>query len=194
MLFGLGLKESSLKEGWMWEGKGTNVCSCQVTYTHTCSVYDTWNILLLKIIVWYEYNYSHFKNEKKKTHIYQVPFKYLPIGTVTIEKLTLSQWFSSDNTLHPFYFVVILGFPCGASGKEFICQCRRHRDGGFIPGSRRPPGVGNGNPLQYSCLENPMDRGAWQVTVHGVAKSQTQLSTHTRTCARTHTHTHSAQG
>ena len=45
-------------------------------------------------------------------------------------------------------------------------------DAGFIPGSERSPGVGNGNPLQYSCLRNPMDRGAWQATVHGVAKSQ----------------------
>ena len=41
----------------------------------------------------------------------------------------------------------------------------------LIPGSGRPPGVGNGNPLQYSCLENPMDRGAWQAMVHGVAES-----------------------
>ena len=49
------------------------------------------------------------------------------------------------------------------------------RDSGSIPGSGRPPGGGNGNPLQYSCLENPMNRGAWQATVHGVAKSQTQL-------------------
>ena len=50
------------------------------------------------------------------------------------------------------------------------------RDMGLIPGSGRSPGGGNGNPLQYSCLENPTDRGAWQVTVHAVAKSQTQLS------------------
>ena len=49
-------------------------------------------------------------------------------------------------------------------------------DLGSIPGSRRPTGEGNGNPLQYSCLENPMDRGAWWATVHGVAKSRTQLS------------------
>ena len=48
-------------------------------------------------------------------------------------------------------------------------------DMGSIPGSGRSHGGGNGNPLQYSCLENPMDRGAWQATVHGVAKSQTQL-------------------
>ena len=50
------------------------------------------------------------------------------------------------------------------------------RDTGLIPGLRRSPGVGNGNPLQYSCLGNPMNRGAWWATVHGVAKSQTRLS------------------
>ena len=49
------------------------------------------------------------------------------------------------------------------------------RDKGLIPGLRRSPGVGNGNPLQYSCLENPMDAGAWWATVHGVTKSQTRL-------------------
>ena len=47
---------------------------------------------------------------------------------------------------------------------------------GSIPGLGGFPGEGNGNPLQYSCLENPMDRGAWQATVHGISKSQTQLS------------------
>ena len=49
------------------------------------------------------------------------------------------------------------------------------RDVGSIPGSGRSPGEGYGNPLQYSCPENPMDRGIWQATVHRVAKSQTQL-------------------
>ena len=49
-------------------------------------------------------------------------------------------------------------------------------DLGTIPGLRRSPGGGHGNPLQYSCLENPMDRGGWQATIHGVAKSWTQLS------------------
>ena len=47
------------------------------------------------------------------------------------------------------------------------------RDEGLIPGLERSPGGGHGNPLQHSCLENPTDRGAWQATVHGVAKSQT---------------------
>ena len=55
------------------------------------------------------------------------------------------------------------------------------RDAGSIPGSGRSPGGGHGNPYQYSCLENPMDRGVWWATVHGAAKSQTrlkQLGTH----------------
>ena len=47
------------------------------------------------------------------------------------------------------------------------------RNADFIPGSGRSPGEGNGNPLQYSCLENPMDRGTWRATVHGVAESDT---------------------
>ena len=50
------------------------------------------------------------------------------------------------------------------------------RDMGSIPGLGRSPREGNGYPLQYSCLENPMDRGAWQATAHGVAKNQTQLN------------------
>ena len=51
-------------------------------------------------------------------------------------------------------------------------------DADLIPGSGRSPGGGNGNPLLYSCLENPTNRGAWQATVHEVTKSQIQLSTH----------------
>ena len=55
-------------------------------------------------------------------------------------------------------------------------NARDARDAVSILGSRRSPGVGNGNPPYYSCLEDPIDRGAWQVTVHGVTKSWTQLS------------------
>ena len=66
------------------------------------------------------------------------------------------------------------GFPGGVSGKEPTCQCRRW-EVDLIPGSGRSPGGGHANPLQYSYLENPMDRRAWWATVHGVAKSQTWL-------------------
>ena len=63
-------------------------------------------------------------------------------------------------------------------------------DEGSIPGSGRPPGEGNGSPHQYSCLGIPMDREAGWATLHGVAKSQTQLRVHACACVHTHTHTH----
>ena len=65
------------------------------------------------------------------------------------------------------------GFPGGSDSKESVCNSG---DPGSIPGLGRSPGEGNGNRLQSSCLENAMDREAWQVTVYGVAKSRTQLS------------------
>ena len=66
-----------------------------------------------------------------------------------------------------------MGFPGGSDNKESTCNAG---DLGSTPGLGRSPGEGNGYPLQYSYLENFMDRGAWGATVHGVAKSQTQLS------------------
>ena len=67
----------------------------------------------------------------------------------------------------------LAGFPGGSECKVYACNAR---DLGLIPGLGRSPGEGNDNPLQYCCLDNPMDRGAWWVTVHGVAKSWTRLS------------------
>ena len=65
--------------------------------------------------------------------------------------------------------LVVKNLPANAGDTRNVCS---------IPGSGRSLGEGNGNLLQYSFLENPMDRGIWQATVHGVARSQTQLSTH----------------
>ena len=65
------------------------------------------------------------------------------------------------------------GFPGGSDSEESACNAR---DMGSIPGLGRSPGEGNGNPLQDCCLENPMDREAWQGTVRGVVKNRTQLS------------------
>ena len=67
-----------------------------------------------------------------------------------------------------------MGFPHSSVGKESACNAG---DPGLIPGSERSPGEGNGNPLQYSCLENPMDRGAWQATVHAVVRVRHDLVT-----------------
>ena len=73
-----------------------------------------------------------------------------------------------------------MGFPSGASGKnkKLPVNAGDVRDLGSIPGSGRFPGKRNGNPLQYSCLENSTDRGAWRATVHEVTESWTRLSMH----------------
>ena len=68
------------------------------------------------------------------------------------------------------------GFPGGSVVKDLPASAGDAGDVGLIPESGRSPGGGNGNPLQYSCLKNSKDRGAWQATVHGVTKSWTQLS------------------
>ena len=69
------------------------------------------------------------------------------------------------------------GFPGSSLGKESICSTGDTVDAGSIPGLGGSPGGGHGNPLQYSSLENPMDRGTWQTTVYRATKSQTQLNT-----------------
>ena len=87
---------------------------------------------------------------------------------------------------------IILRLPCGSAGKEATCNSGDIKDVGLIPGSGRSPGGGHANPLQYSGLENPKDRGAWRATVHTVTKSWTRLKR-----LNTHTHTvitHQQQG
>ena len=70
-------------------------------------------------------------------------------------------------------FPLLMGFPGGSDSKESVCNAG---DLGSIPGWGRSPGGRHGNPLQYFCLENSRDRGAWQATVQGVTKSRTRLS------------------
>ena len=70
----------------------------------------------------------------------------------------------------------VMGFPGGLVVKESSCNAGALKDAGSIPGWGRSPGGGHGNPLQHSCLENPVDRGAWWATVHGVIMSWTRLS------------------
>ena len=110
-------------------------------------------------------------NQKTKTVILSCDAFFGSVyeaGSVTV-MITLSNqetFFFS----HLFYQVARVCFPGGPSGKESACQCRYARDTGLVPGLGRSLGKGNDISLQYSCLENPMDRGAWQDTVHGVAK------------------------
>ena len=85
--------------------------------------------------------------------------------------------FKLDNSITLVYLKsVYSNFPtwCNSVGKETVCNAG---DLGSISGSGRSPGEGNSNPVQYSCLENPMERGAWQATVHGVARAGHHLAT-----------------
>ena len=87
------------------------------------------------------------------------------------------------------------GFPGGSVGKESACNAGDAGGMGLFPGWGRPPEGGHGNPLQCSCLENPIDRGAWRAAVHGVTKSRTRLSNHTAhtECTRVPSSPHSRQ-
>ena len=76
----------------------------------------------------------------------------------------------NENYFQLLFLKETLGFPGSSNNKESACNAV---DLGLIPGSGRSPGEGNVNPLQYSCLENAMDRGAWRATVHGATKRQT---------------------
>ena len=89
-----------------------------------------------------------------------------------MEVQTLQRWSPGQLKLYsPPTFILV--FPGGSNGKEYACNAG---DPSWISGLGRSPGKENSNPLQYSWLENPMDRGAWQATFHRVAKSWTQLS------------------
>ena len=97
----------------------------------------------------------------------------------------MHKWRVCSQHIFLVWILVWVGLLRWLSSEESTCNAGETRDAGSVPGSGRSSGGGNGNPLQYSCLATPRDRGAWQATVHGVTKSWTRLSdTHT------HTHTH----
>ena len=91
-------------------------------------------------------------------------------------------WDGDDGRWLSHWAVHAEGLPRSLSSKEPTWQCKTHRRLGSIPGSGGSSGVGNGKPLQYSFLENSMDREAWQATVHGLAKSWTQINDWAHTC------------
>ena len=98
--------------------------------------------------------------------MYNSVFKVKMVAFSIVMKLhKLSQSILEKETLYP-----LVAFPSGSAVKEYTYSVG---DLGSIPGLERSPGEGNGNPLQYSSFENPLDTGVWQVIVHGVTKSQT---------------------
>ena len=108
----------------------------------------------------------------EKSAIFTDAVNFLNLIILQIWKLTHYTWWN----LQGIFLLPVL----------FLAVSMHVRDVGLIPGSGRSPGEGNGNPLQYSCLENSTDRGAWQAEVHGVTKSQTQMNKHAHTHASMH--------
>ena len=102
--------------------------------------------------------------------------------------------FASQFLQSPFlsviYIYVYMGFPGGKLIKNPPANAGDKTDRGLVPGSGRSPGVGYSDSLQYFCLENTMDRGDWQATVHEVTKNRIWLSNSIHTCTRAHTNTH----
>ena len=111
---------------------------------------------------------------KKKTKLFvEFPSK---TQKIILNTLVVANQFEVKFSLNQLYWgivYVLYGFLGGSDGEESACSAG---DLGLIPGLRRSPGEGNGNPLQYYCLENSMDRGTWWATIHEVTKSHTRLS------------------
>jgi len=121
--------------------------------------------------------YSHVSELERRFSCLEMPAAPVNILMTSLWE-TLSQGIQLKSswpteTMRKYVFSFILDFPGRSAGKESACNAG---DLSSIPGSGKTPGEGKGYPLQYSCLENFMDRGLWQATVHGVAKSRTWLS------------------
>ena len=143
---------------------------------HTDEVYEMWTVTFiawgsagwfrLEILIAVLFFFFHWLNHiaKKKT---------LPVSCLEAKNLTLCLGNRGEQYRCLKTQYVSFPFPGGSNGKDSACKAG---DLGSIPGLGRSLGGGNGNPWQYYCLENPMDRGDWRATIHGVTKSQTQLS------------------
>ena len=121
-------------------------------------------------VIWIVFPFSFINLARSLSVLMIFPKSQLLVSLLfSIVFCFLLQWFL---LFIIFFLLLTLGFPCGSAGKESTFNGGRS---GLIPGLGRSPGEGKRDPLQYSWLENPMDRGVWQVTVHGVIKSQTRL-------------------
>ena len=148
-----------IEENWKWCVGKALIC-------------DEVQRLQQRLMIWLHEKWESTYHYLRKRKDWKAIILQLKINNFLSEKIN-QRWERIFVTLNDWQ-----GFPGGSDGKASACNAW---DPGSIPGSGRPPGEGNGNPLQHSCLENPMDRGAWQATVHGVTKSRTRLNDFTFT-------------
>ena len=136
-----------------------------VTDTHTHASFSVFLfIVLIKISFQHCYFYLKNSNLSNSVGLLVTDFAYVYLKSISPSFCKILDWSKVS-------FFVTSGFPGGSVVKDPPVNARDLRDVGSVPGSGRSPGVGNGSPLQYSCLEDPMDREAWPAAVHGVTES-----------------------
>ena len=136
--------------------------------------YTIHGVLQARILEWVAFPFSRRSSQPRSTTLQEDSLPSEPPGkpeNTGVGSLSLLQGIFLTQELNQG--LLPCDFPGGSDGKASACNTG---DSGLIPELGRSPGEGNGNPLQYSCLENPMDRGAWWATVHRVPKSWTRLS------------------
>ena len=130
------------------------------------------NVFIKDFVMWLDCVVSHSAFLRVVEILFNMNYLIFNINSFLLKLTRIDSFAFATEILGFWRHYLYSGFPGGSDGKETACNAG---DLGSIPGSGRPPEEGNGNPLQYPCLENPMVRGAWQSTVHGVAKSRTRL-------------------
>ena len=140
-------------------------CFFKIPYTFRffCFFFLSFNHLILR----YLFTFFHLANILKESCSSLLTFLWCPHPSILLFLLCIDSFFKKHFSI---VAVIIVYFPGGVSGEESGCQSRRLKGRRSIPGLGRSPEVGNGNPLQYSCLRNPMESGAWWVAAHGVSK------------------------
>ena len=151
---------SAAQMGWLWEGSGSGLMKAGS---------EVAGVVRVSWLSWPP-RHPHFQHFMVPNPC--VTWSWQITHSATYNHL-LSIITSSYKAHSKMFNVGKVGFPDGSDGKECACNAGHP---GLIPGSGRSRGEGTGNPLQYSCLENFMDRGAWWATVHGVTKSWTWLT------------------
>ena len=145
---------------WCWERIGGEEVETMSVLEFCCKrIAEKWDSGWTQVVGFREILFLLFKIKEFASFFYAN-------GHESERKIMMGEW---ENCWSIWCSLV---FPGGSDGKDSTCSAG---DLGLIPGSGQSPGAGHGNPLQYSCLENSMDRGAWWATVHGVTKSQTWL-------------------
>ena len=156
------------------------LCYQSLLGVHTDIIKFYFLLLICPVLLWLlEQRSKEGREKKNSSSVFQKSIVLIPCNRQLTSycNLFISYFLCLTTLKHESKFdpARVFGFPSGFSGKGSSNARHTAGEAGLIAGSGRSPGEGDGNPLQCSCLGNPMDRGAWWVTVHGVTKNRTRL-------------------